>query len=266
MTKKSNIYPGTTQFPYPATNLRSRNISRPVSFGKIKDELTTSYPSFAMVPTKPTHAPEEFHLFKKLPMELQIEVWRYALDEIGARVISLEPGRCNIPGMIHACQMSRQEASNKFRFCVSRQGGKKLFRFIDFKNDILHLPSEPVEGVLEVCHESSHLIGESLSWMTGDVYPTSRSELQRLLAKRHSTCIESNSGQSCGVHRQTECRYRSVDNNAKALSCSSVLAHHRHSTQDGAGTRRDCSRFRKEESLVDQKDLCKRDWQMVNGF
>jgi hypothetical protein len=40
------------------------------NFGTIKNVLDASFPSFAMVPTKPRHAPEDFQFFKKLPLEL----------------------------------------------------------------------------------------------------------------------------------------------------------------------------------------------------
>jgi hypothetical protein len=94
-----------------------------VNFGAIKKDFHASFPFFAMVPTKPMHAPEEFHFFRKLPLELQIEIWKLAVEDIPPRVVSLHCDKPNVPGLIQACKMSRREAK-RFRFCVSRTEGE----------------------------------------------------------------------------------------------------------------------------------------------
>lgn len=139
--------PETTQFPYLKPNSNARIKSQPlivvplVDFGKIRNKLGLSFPSFAVVPTKPYHPPEEFHLFKKLPPELQVSIWRYAMDDIGARVVTLQSEKCSIPGVIQACQVSRYEARKKFKFCVARNGFDRIYRFLDMEKDLLHLPN-----------------------------------------------------------------------------------------------------------------------------
>jgi hypothetical protein len=61
------------------------------------------------------------------------------MEDIGGRVVSLEPNKKDIPGIIQACQVSRYEARKKFNFCIARQGLTKLYRFLDVTNDILLL-------------------------------------------------------------------------------------------------------------------------------
>ena len=122
---------------------KSRRLSfhRPrVDFWKIRSEMNSLFPSYAMVPTRPMHPPEEFFLFKKLPMELQVEVWRHAFDDIGARVVSLHAHRFDVPSIIQACQVSRYEARKKFKFCVAQGLNRTLYRFFDARCDVFYLP------------------------------------------------------------------------------------------------------------------------------
>ena len=65
------------------------HIIHAANFGTIKNDLDASFPSLDMAPTKPMHAPEDFQFFKKLPLELQIKVWKLAVNDILARVVLL---------------------------------------------------------------------------------------------------------------------------------------------------------------------------------
>ena len=123
--------PGHAMTPFTSfhqTHIRQPNgplhIIPTANFRTFKNDLDTSFPSFAMVPTKPMYAPEDFQFFKKLPLELQMEVWKLAVNKIPARVISLRSDKADIPGVIQACQASRLESKKKFRFCVSRADGE----------------------------------------------------------------------------------------------------------------------------------------------
>lgn len=145
---------GTSQFRNPKR--RSRSLlqwQKPsdvpvVDFSKIRTDVHSSFPYFALIPTRPHHPPEEFHLFKKLPPELQVEIWRYVLEDIGARVVTLRPEKTSIPGVVQACQVSRYEARKKFKFCVARQGFDRIYRFLDIENDVLHLPNSRIATVI----------------------------------------------------------------------------------------------------------------------
>lgn len=127
-----------------------------IDFGKLRRDLAASFPD-ALIPTKPHHPPEEFHLFPKFPVELQLQVWRYVLDDIPYRVVPLWPGYGDIPGIVHACRTSRSESRKRFDICVSqRQEEKgegdhraKRYLLIDFRADVLYLATEPVPGLLE---------------------------------------------------------------------------------------------------------------------
>lgn len=70
------------------------------------------------------------------------------MDDIGARVVTLRPEKCAIPGVIQACQVSRYEARKKFKYCVARQGFDKIYRYLDVENDILHLANSRIATVV----------------------------------------------------------------------------------------------------------------------
>ncbi len=75
-------------------------------------------------------------------------IWHHAMDEIGMRIVSLPPGRYDIPGVIHACRASRYEARKKFLFCIGQHGFTRLYRFLDVDKDILYVQDHRLSTML----------------------------------------------------------------------------------------------------------------------
>lgn len=84
-----------------------------------------------------------FHPFPKLPMEMQMEIWRYTLP--GRRIIAVyqRPERDNSlyfkgaspPPVLHACQTSRNVASSFFKAAFTNKISPPIY--MNFANDTI---------------------------------------------------------------------------------------------------------------------------------
>ena len=105
--------------------------------------LSTSSPSAG----QPAPGTTEFHQFPKLPLELQLEVWKLAIAE--PRVVAIKTTTANswekvdgrmerntnyylkltntIPATLHTCQISRQEALKTYKPSFQAQIGKPIY-------------------------------------------------------------------------------------------------------------------------------------------
>jgi hypothetical protein len=97
-----------------------------------------------------------FHLFPKLPLELQQNIWKHSLSE--PRAISLEGGGTvletpeegkyfeehylikasdHIPATLHCNSESREVATMKYTYCFEKQLKRKGI-FFDLNSDMLY--------------------------------------------------------------------------------------------------------------------------------
>ncbi|CAG8973883.1 hypothetical protein HYALB_00003661 [Hymenoscyphus albidus] len=78
----------------------------------------------------------ELHLFKKLPNEIQLVIWKEATDSIPSRIVPVEPKLSGnvIPSVLHVCSASRAEAMHRYR---RMEWTSNSTFFIDVENDVL---------------------------------------------------------------------------------------------------------------------------------
>jgi 2EXR family len=108
-------------------------------------------------------AAETFHPFERLPRELQLRVWHYAISAVPSRVVNIRTGPCpfvyinrpstgfrrirrkesdqytspsSIPSVLHTCHTSRQLASQRWQLAFPRPNSSPKVYF-DFTGDIL---------------------------------------------------------------------------------------------------------------------------------
>jgi hypothetical protein len=80
-----------------------------------------------------------FHPFPKLPPELRLRVWRYAIPCIPSRIISLQPSHLDVPGPLQACHESGEEAKKTITILKSGQPTFPFILFIDYAKDTVYL-------------------------------------------------------------------------------------------------------------------------------
>ncbi|CAG8957137.1 hypothetical protein HYFRA_00009338 [Hymenoscyphus fraxineus] len=85
----------------------------------------------------------EFHLFKMLPNEIQLAIWKEATDSIPSRIVPVEPKFSGnfIPSVLHVCSTSRAEAMHRYK---RMEWTRDSTFFIDVKNDVLFFTSTAV--------------------------------------------------------------------------------------------------------------------------
>jgi 2EXR family len=106
-------------------------------------EFRLTYPNFALIPTKRTHAPTTLHSFKKLRTEIRLDIWKQAIEDSPGMLHCIQPFYINHPPLAQACHESRQEIKQYYYLRRSQQEqeqGHKDFRFyIDYEKDTLYL-------------------------------------------------------------------------------------------------------------------------------
>ncbi len=104
----------------------------------------------------------EFTLFPKLPTELRLPVWGFA---VFPRVVSLVPGRGKPPAILSACRESRKETRKLYRLClhVSSPKGHPGIRnapefgiFINYEVDIIYFTPMHIFSGTDMPSESDY--------------------------------------------------------------------------------------------------------------
>ncbi|KAL2075564.1 hypothetical protein VTL71DRAFT_507 [Oculimacula yallundae] len=72
----------------------------------VKSETAKATESAMIVRDSRPIIPMEFTIFKKMPLELQLIVWKYSHT---SRIVTLKPSKTQFPALLHACSDSRRE-------------------------------------------------------------------------------------------------------------------------------------------------------------
>jgi hypothetical protein len=94
----------------------------------------------------------EFHLLKKLPIEMEVKIYETAIEDIKSRAIHIQPNSAGnfVPALLHSCVFIRNLALRKYtRFTVSaRKYGKKFALLVNFEKDSIVLADNKVPPVM----------------------------------------------------------------------------------------------------------------------
>jgi hypothetical protein len=132
-------------------------------------------------------SPQTFYPFKRLPAELQIDIWQHAINAVPSRVVNIRRGAAPfiyesrpqddfrraapqesdqytssspIPSLLHACQDSREVASRRWQLAFPRLDNCPKI-FFDYEHDILWVGDQRWDlglFVREVCaHDANAL-------------------------------------------------------------------------------------------------------------
>jgi len=84
-----------------------------------------------------------FPLFPRLPHELQREIWKFTAEDAEPRLITFPRKKGRIPGVLHACHLSRSIAKN-YRPLTYRDhdNGKEWTIIINFMVDVVFLSDD----------------------------------------------------------------------------------------------------------------------------
>ncbi|KAH6672408.1 hypothetical protein B0J14DRAFT_564042 [Halenospora varia] len=92
-------------------------------------------------PTNPS--PTTFHPFSQLPIELQIQIWEFALSSLPPRLLEIhesegDPTRCfaPLPSLLHTCHQSRYLALKFYTLSFITSQGRGFY--IDYEKDIIY--------------------------------------------------------------------------------------------------------------------------------
>ena len=136
-----------------ATNMSERELKEDLE--KVERRRNALYEAMAKQDKKARRGkPTNFWLFRKLPMELQLKIWKHAIP--GPRNVVIEPYRVYLnsqrlydfelrfrcfvtpPGMLGACTVSRDVLLSAYTTCIEGVGIERKIRF-DGCNDTVIL-------------------------------------------------------------------------------------------------------------------------------
>ncbi|KAE8444896.1 hypothetical protein EG329_014144 [Mollisiaceae sp. DMI_Dod_QoI] len=147
-----NVCPNTEQFS-------PQNVPKLLdSFSTTSQGISAAFPqplspsAFTLRPSTPksrtmvsftTSNKALFPTFKKLPIEIQLQIWNDAIADIGPRVVTLAPKSGEVPALLHACHDSRKEAKKIFSSLVNLGIGfgqvKGFEALVNYHTDIVFL-------------------------------------------------------------------------------------------------------------------------------
>jgi hypothetical protein len=112
---------------------------------------------------------QTFHMFARLPGEVQDIIWQSAINSVGQRIVDIigySPRKsvryaphtvyygshCPIPSLLHACRRSRHLALKRWKLCFAVEGHPARI-FFDLSDDILYFG----ECIYSLTHFQAHV-------------------------------------------------------------------------------------------------------------
>lgn len=85
-----------------------------------------------------------FTLFPKLPLELAVRIWKYAAQGVEPRFIVFRRKSGIVPGVLHACHLSRSIAMRGYQFLKYRKdhGGNAFTIPINYAQDVVFITQD----------------------------------------------------------------------------------------------------------------------------
>jgi hypothetical protein len=149
--------------------------------------------------------PQTFTCFPKLPLELQREVWKYAIPKLQAIKIRVHndniDGNTTLPlrfstdthpsGLLSACKISREEILRVYKICIETKGHARKIRFDgemvtvilhdypeDFRNSLCRNPGDKLHSGFHSSYSCFHGVRAMAfvwyRWYRSQVGPDSR--------------------------------------------------------------------------------------------